>query len=74
MISKSVRDDERIAQQVGGDEPPPRFSVQRRAAVREHTVRSTVRVGGGRSPLSFYRAVLVEENPPQPPKESADGA
>src|ERR1043165_6621214 len=42
-----------LVQQVGGDEPPPRFSAPRQAAVRECLVRSTVTVGGGRSPLSF---------------------
>jgi hypothetical protein len=34
-------------------EPPPRFSVQRRVAIRGCLVRSTVTVGGGHSPLSF---------------------
>ena len=46
-------DDESKAQQAGGDEPPPRFSVRGRAAIRACLVRSTVPVGGGRSPLSF---------------------
>jgi hypothetical protein len=43
----------RSIQQIGRDEPPPCFSVQRGAAIRERLVRSTVTVGGGRSPLTF---------------------
>jgi hypothetical protein len=39
-------------------EPPPRFSVHW-AAIRECLVRSTVYVGGGRSPLAFGRGVIV---------------
>src|SRR5262245_25959083 len=42
-----------MAQQVGGDEPPPRFSVQGWARIRECFVRSTIRVAGGRSPLAL---------------------
>jgi hypothetical protein len=38
---------------IGGDEPPPRFCVQHRTALRERRLRSTVSVGGGRSPLAF---------------------
>ncbi len=38
------------AQQAGGDEPPPRASVRGPAEIRESLVRSTVPVGGGRSP------------------------
>ncbi len=34
--------------QVGGDEPPPRVSVQCWATVRECLVRSTISDGGGR--------------------------
>lgn len=35
------------------DEPPPRFSAHRIAAVQARLLRSTVPVGGGRSPLSL---------------------
>jgi len=42
-----------MAQQIGGDEPPPPFSVQYRPEVRERFVRSTVPAGGGRSPFSL---------------------
>jgi len=42
-----------VPNKIGGDEPPPRFSVRRWVAVRECLVRSTVPVGGGRSPLSL---------------------
>lgn len=42
-----------MLQQVGGDEPPPRSSAQRRAAVRTCFVRSTVSVDGCRSVLSL---------------------
>ena len=41
------------AEQIGGDEPPPRFSARHRAAIQEYFVRSTVPVGGGRSPLAW---------------------
>jgi hypothetical protein len=34
--------------QVGGDEPPPRSSAQRRAGIRAWVVRSTASFGGGR--------------------------
>ncbi|MGC8989174.1 MAG: hypothetical protein ACP5MD_03540 [Verrucomicrobiia bacterium] len=39
--------------QVGGGEPPPRFCVQSRAAIRKPLVCSGVTVGGGRSSLAF---------------------
>jgi len=48
------------AEQVGGDEPPPRLSAQRRSALRERIVRPTVPVGGGRSPLAL---AISNENP-----------
>jgi|GEM_PF-4133585 hypothetical protein len=38
---------------VGGDEPPPRFSVRGWEAVRERLVGSTFPASGGRSPLSL---------------------
>ena len=41
------------AEQVGGDEPPPRLSVRGGVGIRKRLVRSTVTVGGGRSPLAF---------------------
>lgn len=41
------------AEQVGGVEPPPRFSAQRWAAIPARRPRTTVTVGGGRSPLAF---------------------
>ena len=47
------------AQQVGGDEPPPRVSVQCRAGIRECLVRSTDTVGGGRSPLAFGNRMIA---------------
>lgn len=40
-------------EQVGGDEPPPRFSVRGWAGIRQHRLRSTVLVGGGRSPQTL---------------------
>jgi len=49
----AARRNDPSAEQVGGDEPPPRYSVQRWAALREHLVRSTVPVGGCRSPQTF---------------------
>jgi hypothetical protein len=49
----SARLHERTAEPFGGDEPPPRFSVPSRVPVRERFLRSTVRVGGGRSPQSL---------------------
>jgi hypothetical protein len=44
---------DRNTEQIGGAEPPPRFSVRRRVAVRECLMRSTVPVCGGRSPLAL---------------------
>jgi hypothetical protein len=42
-----------VVQQVGGDEPPTSFSAQLLAAVRECLQRSSIPVGGGRSPRAF---------------------
>lgn len=41
-------------------EQPPRFSAQRGAASRECLLRSTVSVGGGRSPRSLCRQRMCE--------------
>ena len=51
---------EKNVEQKQSSEPPPRFSVQGGAAVRECLVRSPVPVGGGRSPLALghIRAML----------------
>jgi hypothetical protein len=58
-------DNDHAAQQpVGGDGPPPGFSVRRWAAVEECCVRSTVHVGGGRPPLTSSRhSRMASEQP-----------
>ena len=38
------------AEHIGRVEPPPRYSVQRDAEIRDGFMRSTVHLGGGRSP------------------------
>ena len=49
-----------VAEQDRSSEPRLPFSAQRRAAVRECLVPSTVPVGGGRSPLALTKKTLTD--------------
>ena len=48
------------SEQVGRDEPPPRFSVPRWAAVREGSVRSIVPVGGGQGCVALAASLSTD--------------